>query len=62
MKHSITSKLMYQNIICNIELGNKVVAVVSAMGRYGRSYATDTLASLVDLDYLTGEESESLFI
>ena len=51
---------MYQNIIRNIELGNKVVAVVSAMGRYDDPYATDTLASLVDLDYLTGEESDRL--
>ena len=34
---------MYNNIIREINNGNKVVAVVSAMGRYDDPYATDTL-------------------
>lgn len=51
---------MYQNIIRDINNGNKVVAVVSAMGRYDDPYATDTLLSIIDSNYLTGEESDRL--
>ena len=35
-------------IVNEIKKGNKVVAVVSAMGRIGDPYATDTLQGLVD--------------
>ena len=38
--------MMYNNIIREINNGNKVVAVVSAMGRYDDPYATDTLLSI----------------
>ena len=47
---------MYNNIIREINNGNKVVAVVSAMGRYDDPYATDTLLSIVNTDELTDEE------
>lgn len=43
------------HIRAELEQGNRVVAVVSAMGRMGAPYATDTLLSLVgkDVDLLT---------
>ena len=40
-------KHVIKHIRRNIELGKKVVAVVSAMGRKGDPYATDTLISLL---------------
>jgi aspartate kinase len=40
-------KLAMKHIKRELDLGNKVVAVVSAMGRSGAPYATDTLISLV---------------
>lgn len=51
---------MYKNIIREIENGNKVVAVVSAMGRFDEPYATDTLLSIVDPDKLNDEEIDRL--
>lgn len=51
---------MYKNIVRDIEAGNKVVAVVSAMGRYSDPYATDTLLSIVDKEYLNNEELDRL--
>ena len=51
---------MYKNIIREINKGNKVVAVVSAMGRYDDPYATDTLLSIVNKDDLTDEEIDRL--
>ena len=47
---------MYNNIIREVNNGNKVVAVVSAMGRYDDPYATDTLLSIVNTKQLTDEE------
>ena len=41
-------RLCGQKIINEIKKGNKVVAVVSAMGRLGDPYATDTLLELVN--------------
>ena len=55
-----TREHMYKNIIRELEKGNKVVAVVSAMGRYDDPYATDTLLSIVDTDMLTDEEIDRL--
>lgn len=55
-----TREHMYKNIIRELEAGNKVVAVVSAMGRYDDPYATDTLLSIVDTDELTDEEIDRL--
>ena len=40
-------KHVIKHIRRNVELGKKVVAVVSAMGRKGDPYATDTLISLL---------------
>ena len=40
-------KHVIKHIRRNVELGKKVVAVVSAMGRKGEPYATDTLISLL---------------
>ena len=55
-----TRSLMYNNIIREINNGNKVVAVVSAMGRYDDPYATDTLLSIVNTKQLTDEEIDRL--
>lgn len=55
-----TREHMYKNIIRELEKGNKVVAVVSAMGRYDDPYATDTLLSIVDTEMLTDEEIDRL--
>lgn len=55
-----TREHMYKNIIREHDKGNKVVAVVSAMGRYDDSYATDTLLSIVHTDQLTDEEIDRL--
>ena len=55
-----TREHMYKNIIRELEAGNKVVAVVSAMGRYDDPYATDTLLSIVNTDELTYEEIDRL--
>ena len=55
-----TREHMYKNIIRELEKGNKVVAVVSAMGRYDDPYATDTLLSIVDTNELTDEEIDRL--
>ena len=52
--------IMYNNIIREINNGNKVVAVVSAMGRYDDPYATDTLLSIVNTKQLTDEEIDRL--
>ena len=41
-------KHVIKHIRRNVELGKKVVAVVSAMGRKGDPYATDTLISLLN--------------
>lgn len=55
-----TREHMYKNIIRELEKGNKVAAVVSAMGRYDDPYATDTLLSIVNTDELTDEEIDRL--
>lgn len=55
-----TRELMYKNMIREINNGNKVVAVVSAMGRYDDPYATDTLLSIVKKENLTDEEIDRL--
>ncbi|MDD8049467.1 MAG: aspartate kinase [Thomasclavelia sp.] len=55
-----TRNRMYKHIKRNIEEGNKVVAVVSAMGRFDDPYATDTLLSLVDTANLSDEETDRL--
>ncbi len=41
-------KLAREKIVAEIENGRKPVVVVSAMGRKGQAYATDTLLELVD--------------
>ena len=55
-----TREHMYKNMVREIEKGNKVVAVVSAMGRFDDPYATDTLLSIVDTQMLTTEEIDRL--
>lgn len=55
-----TREHMYKNIIREYEKGHKVVAVVSAMGRYDDPYATDTLLSIVHTNQLTDEEIDRL--
>lgn len=55
-----TREHMYKNIIRKLENGHKVVAVVSAMGRYDDPYATDTLLSIVNTEMLTDEEIDRL--
>ena len=55
-----TREHMYKNMIREVEKGNKVVAVVSAMGRYDDPYATDTLLSIVNTEFLSHEEMDRL--
>lgn len=55
-----TREQMYKNMIRELDKGNKVVAVVSAMGRFDDPYATDTLLSIVDTDFLSREEMDRL--
>lgn len=55
-----TRSTMYNNIIREVNKGNKVVAVVSAMGRFDDPYATDTLLSIVQTDQLNDEEVDRL--
>lgn len=55
-----TREQMYKNMIREVEKGNKVVAVVSAMGRYDDPYATDTLLSIVNTEFLSHEEMDRL--
>lgn len=43
-----------------VQVGYKVVVVVSAMGRFGDSYATDTLLSLIQLDLASKREVDLL--
>lgn len=51
---------MYKNILRDVDNGNKVVVVVSAMGRFDDPYATDTLLSIVQKDCLDKEELDRL--
>lgn len=51
---------MYKNIIRDVKAGHKVVAVVSAMGRFDDPYATDTLLSIVNKEHLDSEELDRL--
>lgn len=55
-----TRGLMYKNMIRELNNGHKIVAVVSAMGRYDDPYATDTLLSIVNTHELTDEEIDRL--
>lgn len=55
-----TREHMYKNMIRELNAGHKVVAVVSAMGRYDDPYATDTLLSIVNTQHLTDEEIDRL--
>lgn len=51
---------MYKNILRDVDNRNKVVVVVSAMGRFDDPYATDTLLSIVQKDCLDKEELDRL--
>ena len=51
---------MYKNMIREVNAGNKIVAVVSAMGRFDDPYATDTLLSIVANEHLNNEELDRL--
>lgn len=53
-------QLIYNHIQRACNDGYKVVAIVSAMGRFDDPYATDTLLSLVDKNNLTKEELDRL--
>jgi len=55
-----TRELMIKHVIREVNDGNKVLVVVSAMGRYGSCYATDTLGSLVS-NNITAKESDRLY-
>jgi len=58
---SVESRQLCANkIIKQINLGNKVVAVVSAMGRKGEPYATDTLLNLVKDKDVTERDKDLL--
>ncbi|MBM7644400.1 aspartate kinase [Scopulibacillus daqui] len=49
-----------KHVIKAVEEGYKVVVVVSAMGRTGDPYATDTLLSLVNREYVSSRETDLL--
>lgn len=53
-------RLIYDHIQKACNNGYKVVAVVSAMGRFDDPYATDTLLSLVNKNNLSNEELDRL--
>lgn len=53
-------QLIYNHIQRACNDGYKVIAVVSAMGRFDDPYATDTLLSLVKKNHLTSEEYDRL--
>ena len=53
-------RLIYDHIQRACNNGYKVIAVVSAMGRFDDPYATDTLLSLVNKNNLTNEELDRL--
>ncbi|MGI6678878.1 MAG: aspartate kinase [Dehalobacterium sp.] len=55
-------KLVIKKIIAAIEEGNLVVAVVSAMGRNGAAYATDTLKNLVSNDHVVSKKDLDLLM
>ncbi len=55
-----TREQMYRHIIAAHDKGQKVVAVVSAMGRFDDPYATDTLLSIVQKEQLNDEEIDRL--
>lgn len=55
-----TRQLMYTHILKAVKQQKKVVAVVSAMGRFDDPYATDTLYSLVGQNALTDSEMDRL--
>ncbi|CVH77058.1 Aspartokinase [Clostridiales bacterium CHKCI006] len=55
-----TRRMMYSHILEAISHQQKVVAVVSAMGRFDDPYATDTLYSLVGETALDDEELDRL--
>ena len=54
-----TRTLMVRHIIREVEAGFKVLVVVSAMGRLGAAYATDTLGTLVS-NKISPRESDRL--
>lgn len=58
LRSDITRKYVYRHILEYCKL-NKIVVVVSAMGRYPDAYATDTLLSLGS-EYLSKEEKARL--
>jgi len=51
---------MIRHVVREVEAGFKVVVVVSAMGRLGSPYATDTLSSLVSTSILPKESDRLL--
>lgn len=53
-------ELAFNHIKHSLHDGYKVVVVVSAMGRRGDAYATDTLLNLVNLDYISKREQDLL--
>ena len=55
-----TRENMYKHIKRVVDQGDKVVAVVSAMGRFDDPYATDTLLSILDTEFLNDEEIDRL--
>lgn len=55
-----TRRNMYKHIEREVNNGNKVAVVVSAMGRFDDPYATDTLLSIVDTEMLNKEEIDRL--
>lgn len=58
LRSDATRKYVYRHIV-EVSKVNKVVVVVSAMGRYPDAYATDTLLSLGS-EYLNNEEKARL--
>ncbi|ERN53370.1 aspartate kinase [Alkalihalophilus marmarensis] len=49
-----------QHVLKSVQEGYKVIVVVSAMGRKGEPYATDTLLGLVDSNHISKREQDLL--
>lgn len=60
LKTKENQRLAAEHVLSSVNEGYKVIVVVSAMGRKGDPYATDTLLSLVDLTYIDKREQDLL--
>ncbi|WP_017727368.1 aspartate kinase [Halalkalibacterium ligniniphilum] len=60
VKNAEVREIAAEHVIKSVQAGYKVIVVVSAMGRRGDPYATDTLLGLVDTSNLAKREQDLL--